>query len=199
MAFPRAYHVETLLPNGDVLVTGGGRTTGDYDVANAVFEAELWSPTTETWTTLAPMQAPRLYHGSAMLLPDGRVLVSGGGRSPGPSPLDQENAEIFAPPYLFKGPRPTIVQTPTQLTHNSVFEVQTPDAARIVKVSLVAIGNMTHGINMNQRYLPLSFTVGAGTLSVTSPQDRNLAPPGWYMLFLVDDADVPSVASWVRF
>jgi hypothetical protein len=199
MAFPRAYHVETLLPDGTVLVTGGGRTTGDYDVANAVFQAELWSPTTETWKTLASMQAPRLYHGSAILLPDGRVLVSGGGRSPGPSPLDQENAEIFAPPYLFKGPRPTINLAPSQLAHNSVFQVQTPDAARIASVSLVAVGNMTHGIKMNQRYVPLAFTAGTGALNVTSPLNSNLAPPGWYMLFLVDNLGVPSVATWVHF
>jgi hypothetical protein len=86
MAFPRAYHVETLLPDGTVLVTGGGRTTGDYDIPNAVYAAELWSPVTESWTTMASMHAPRLYHGSALLLPDGRVLVSGSGRSPGQRP-----------------------------------------------------------------------------------------------------------------
>ena len=80
MAFPRAYHVFTMLPDGNVLVTGGGRTTGQADTANAVYQAELWSPTSETWTTLSSMQAPRLYHGTALLMPDGRVLVSGGGR-----------------------------------------------------------------------------------------------------------------------
>jgi len=199
MAFPRAYHVLTLLPDGNVLVTGGGRTTGDYDIPNAVYEAELWSPTTERWTTLAAMNAPRLYHGSAILLPDARVLVSGSGRSPGPDPRDQESAEVFAPPYLFKGPRPTITSAPTQLTRNATFTVQTPDAARIAKVALIAIGNMTHGFNMNQRYLPLSFTAGDGTLTVTAPANANLAPPGVYMLFLVDSLGVPSVATFVSF
>src|SRR5206468_12996151 len=90
MAFARAYHVLTLLPDGNVLVTGGGRTTGDYDIPNAVYQAELWSPVTEAWTTLSSMSTPRLYHGTAILLPDGRVLVSGSGRSPGPDPRDQE-------------------------------------------------------------------------------------------------------------
>jgi hypothetical protein len=199
MAFPRAYHTETLLPDGTVLVTGGGRTTGDYDVANAVLQAEVWSPTTEAWTTLSSGAAPRLYHGTALLLPDATVLVSGGGRSPGPSPLDQENAEIFAPPYLFKGPRPVITDVPVNLTRNQPFAIITPDAARIQSVALVAVGNMTHGINMNQRFLPLTFTAGAGIVTATAPPNTSLAPPGWYMLFLVDSAGVPSVASFVHF
>jgi hypothetical protein len=199
MAFPRAYHVETLLPDGSVLVTGGGQTIVDYDIPNAVYPAELWSPTTETWTTLAAMNAPRLYHGTAVLLPDARVLVSGSGRSPGPDPRDQENAEIFAPPYLFKGPRPTISAAPAQLVYNHTFAVQTPDAARIAKVALIPIGNMTHGFNMSQRYVPLSFSAGSGSLTVTAPGNANLAPPGYYMLFLVDNMGIPSVASIVHF
>jgi fibronectin type 3 domain-containing protein len=199
MANPRAYHVETLLPDGTVLVTGGGRTTGDYDIANAVYAAELWSPATETWTTLASMQTPRLYHGSALLLPDGRVLVSGGGRSPGPSALDQESLEIFAPPYLFKGPRPVIASAPSVLTYNQAFTVQTPDAARVSRVALMAVGNMTHGFNMSQRYLPLSYSATSNSLTVTAPPDSNTAPPGIYMLFIVDTKGVPSIASFVRF
>jgi hypothetical protein len=199
MAYPRTYHVETLLPDGNVLVTGGGRTTEDYDVPNAVKQAELWSPETETWSTLASGTAPRLYHSTALLLPDATVLVSGGGRSPGPDPLDQPNAEIFAPPYLFKGPRPTISSAPTNLVRDQAFVIQTPDAARIAEVALIAVGNVTHGINMNQRYLPLAFSAGASSLTATAPANANLAPPGWYMLFLVDDAGVPSVASFVRF
>jgi hypothetical protein len=199
MAFPRAYHVETILPDGTVLVTGGGRTVGAYDVANAVYQAELWSPATETWSTLASMNAPRLYHGTALLLPDARVLVAGGGRSPGPDPRDQENAEIFAPPYLFRGPRPTISAAPTQLTRGQNFAINTPDAARISKVTLVAAGAMTHGFNMSQRFLPLSFTVAGNTLTVAAPATANLVPPGVYLLFVIDSNGVPSVGSFVTF
>ena len=199
MAFPRAYHVETLLPDGTILVTGGGRTTGDYDIAHAVYAAELWSPTTETWTTMSAAQSPRLYHGSALLLPDARVLVSGGGRSPGPDPRDQENAEVFAPPYLFKGPRPKIDSAPAQIAYGQSFTVQTADAARVAKVVLVGLGAMTHGFNMGQRYLPLAFSTEAGALTVIAPANTSLAPSGPYMLFLVDSAGVPSVASFVTF
>jgi len=199
MANPRAYHVETLLPDGSVLVTGGGRTTGDYDIPNAVYAAELWSPATETWTTLSSMQKPRLYHGSALLLPDGRVLVTGSGRSPGPDVRDQESLEIFAPPYLFKGSRPTITTAPSVLSYNQAFNVTTPDAANIASVALMAIGNMTHGINMSQRYLPLSFSTNGNSLTVGAPANANLAPPGIYMLFIVNTQGVPSMAFFVRF
>src|SRR5262249_2112582 len=113
MAFPRTYHVLTLLPDGNVLVTGGGITTEKTDPAGAVYNAELGSPTTETWTMMAQMQSPRLYHGTALLLPDGRVLVAGGGRYfVGLDPNDQLNAEIYSPPYMFKSTRPIITSSP---------------------------------------------------------------------------------------
>jgi hypothetical protein len=208
MAFARTYHNSTLLPDGNVLVTGGGTTTGPLDVADAVFPAELWSPTSEIWTTLASMSAPRLYHSEALLLPDGRIVVSGGGRFNNDTEVtDQFNAEFFAPPYLFKGPRPAITSAPPQLLYGQNFTVQTPDANRIAKVSLIRFGAVTHQINMSQRFLPLSFGVGSGSLTVTGviepngtlPLDANLAPPGNYMLFLVDANGVPSVAAVVHF
>jgi hypothetical protein len=208
MAFARTYHNTTLLPDGNVLVTGGGTTTGALDVANAVLPAELWSPTTEIWTTLASMSAPRLYHSEALLVPDGRIVVSGGGRfNDDTEPTYQFSAEFFAPPYLFKGSRPTITSAPSQLLYGQNFTVQTPDAVRIARVSLIRFGSVTHQINMSQRFLPLSFLVGNGTLTITGvsgpngpiPVDANLAPPGNYMLFLVDTSGVPSVAAVVHF
>ena len=200
MAFPRTFHVMTTLPDGNVLVTGGGRTSGFADLPNAVHQAELWSPTTQTWSTLGSMASPRLYHQTATLLPDGRVLVTGSGRGFGRADAtDQLSAEVFAPPYLFKGARPVISSTPTQLSINQVFTVQTPDAARIAKVVLIRNGSVTHTFNMDQRYVPLSFTAGSGSLTVTAPATSNLVPPGNYMLFLVDTSGVPSVAQIVRF
>src|SRR5439155_1240497 len=80
MAYPRNMHNLTLLPDGTVLATGGGLNSNRGDTASAVLQPELWSPATETWTVLASMQTPRLYHSTALLLPDGRVLVAGGGR-----------------------------------------------------------------------------------------------------------------------
>jgi chitodextrinase len=199
MAFARTYHTLTLLPDGTVLATGGGPTTAATDTAHAIMQAELWSPNTETWTTLASMHAPRLYHSEAVLLPDGRVVVLGGGRFDDDTlPTDQFNAEFFTPPYLFKGPRPVIVSAPSTLSFGQGFTIQTPDAARIASVALLRFGAVTHALNMGQRYVPLSFTVGSGSLNVTAPANSNVATPGNYMLFLVDTNGVPSVAAQVR-
>ncbi len=195
MAFGRAFLDLTSLPDGKVLATGGSLTKDGLTPANAVLSAELWSPSSETWTTMAAMQTPRLYHSTALLLPDGRVLVSGGGRS---QAGDELNAELYSPPYLFKGPRPTITNAPTTLDYGSNFVVQTPDAANIAAVSLVRTGAVTHAFDQNQRYMNLSFQKGSGSLTVDAPANANLAPPGYYMLFVLDANGVPSVAPFVR-
>jgi hypothetical protein len=199
MNFPRTYHTLTVLPDGNVLATGGGPTTAATDTANATLKVELWSPATETWTTLGSMSAPRLYHSSALLMPDARVLILGGGRFDDATvPTDQFSAEFYAPPYLFKGTRPVITGAPASITLGGTFTVQTPDASRIAAVALMRFASVTHDINMAQRYLPLTFTAGSGSLTVNAPANANLATPGNYMLFLVDTNGVPSVAATLR-
>jgi uncharacterized protein (DUF1697 family) len=196
MVFPRAYHTLTILPDGNVLVTGGGSTTDAVGVNAAIKAAEMWSPVTETWATMASMQKPRLYHSTALLLPDARVLVAGGGRFNGVNePTDQLSSEIYSPPYLFKGARPVITSAPVQIGYGGTLTVQTPDASRIASVALIKLGSVTHAFNMDQRYVPLSFTSSSGNLSVQTPANGNLAPPGHYMLFIVDTNGVPSVAT----
>jgi hypothetical protein len=201
MQYGRTYHCTTVLPDGNVLVTGGGSTTyPTTDFSTPILQPELWSLVTQTWTTLSPMATPRLYHGVALLLPDARVLVSGGGRWPSDNqPTDQLSAEFFSPPYLFKGPRPAIGSAPSQLVYGQNFTVQTPDATRIAKVSLIRFGAVTHSFNTGQCFIPLNFTVSTGSLTVTAPPSSNAAPPGNYMLFLVDTNGVPSVAAVVHF
>jgi hypothetical protein len=197
MNFARTFHTLTLLPDGTVLATGGGPTTDALGVDNAVLAAELWSPASETWTTLASMQRPRLYHSEALLLPDARVLVLGGGRfnGGGTFPTDQLSSEIFSPPYLFKGARPVITSAPATATYGTSISVQTPDAASIGSVSLMRIGSVTHSFNTSQNIVQAAFTAGAGALSVQTPANANLAPPGYYMLFILNTNGVPSVAS----
>jgi hypothetical protein len=196
MAFVRVTHNLTLLPDGTVLVTGGSSNANVNDPASAIYHPELWSPATETWTTMAPMQVPRVYHSTALLLPDGRVLEAGSGRFSGAT--DQFNSEIYSPPYLFKGPRPTITLAPPTIAYGSTFSVATPDAAHIAAVSLVRLGTVTHAFNSNQRFLSLAFQPVSGGLSVTAPLNGNLAPPGYYMLFILDTNGVPSIAPFVQ-
>jgi len=194
MAYPRSFLNLTELPDGSVLATGGETDKNGGSIANAVYAAELWSPPTQTWTTMSSMKTPREYHSTALLLPDARVLVSGMGFDFGQVP-DETNAEIFSPPYLFKGARPTISLAPAQIQYGANFSVTTPDYESISKVVLIRTGATTHFFDQNTRYVPLTFQQTTGGLTVTGPVDGNLAPPGHYMLFLVNNSGVPSVAS----
>jgi hypothetical protein len=194
MRHARRHANAVVLPDGKVLVVGG--TSKGVNVASGrVLAAELWSPGTGTWTLMASMRTPRLYHSTAILLPDARVLVAGGGR--GSNGVPYPNCEIFSPPYLFKGPRPSI-SAPGTVSYGATFSVSTPQAASIAGVCLIRLGSVTHTFNMNQRRVSLSFTKGSGSLSVSVPTNRSNVPPGHYMLFAVNTNGVPSVASIVR-
>lgn len=195
MTFSRDLHNLVLLPDGKVLAVGGSTESSLISTAGRL-EAEMWDPATETWTTMASMHDLRMYHSTALLLPDGRVLVAGGGRV-APA-TDYLTAEIYSPPYLFQGARPTIANAPTTTTYAAPITVQTPDAANIASVSLIRLSAVTHTFNMDQRFIDLSFTKGAGALTVQSPANANSAPPGYYMLFIVNTSGVPSVAKIVQ-
>jgi hypothetical protein len=195
MSVARRHHTSTLLPDGTVLVTGGTAGAGHNNPDAPTLSAELWDPATEAWTTLASGTVPRLYHSAALLLADGRVVVMGGERGAD----DVEPAvEIFSPPYLFKGPRPAMGGAPAQVAYGQRFTVQSAEAAGIAKVTLIRLSTVTHAFNMDQRINVLPFTPGTGALDITAPANANLAPPGFYMLFLVDANGVPSVGSIVQ-
>ena len=146
---------------------------------------------------MAAMHTPREYHATAILLPDARVLVSGMGADFGSVP-DEKNAEFYSPPYLSKGARPTITQAPSQVSYGSNFFVATPDATSIAKAVLIRTGAVTHFFDQNTRYVPVVFQQATGGLTITAPASANFAPPGYYMLFLVNSAGVPSVAPLVQ-
>jgi hypothetical protein len=186
----------TLLPDGQVLATGGSSLPLFDDPSGAV-AAEMWNPLTEQWTVMATPDRYRGYHSTALLLPDGRVLVGGGGH-PEPAVGAQYNFEIYSPPYLFKGARPTISSAPQQLTYGQSFSIQTPNAAGIASVNLVRLSSVTHGFNQNQRINHLAITSTSGAVTVTAPANPNLAPPGHYMLFILNGDGVPSVARIVQ-
>ena len=152
MSIARRQLNATLLPDGNVLVTGGTSGPGFNNAATPVYPAEVWDPATETWTTLASATVPRLYHSAATLLPDGRVLSTGGNGQPTP--------EAFSPPYLFKGPVRRCVRCRPPSATASSFSVQSPEAANITKVTLIRIASVTHAFDQNQRLSVLSFTPG---------------------------------------
>ncbi len=208
MANGRRQHNLTVLADGTVLATGGNSSGAPLvDLDNGVYPAELWNPATGQWKTLAAMQVTRQYHSTALLLPDGRVLSAGGGIC---GTCDQvgylaKNAEVFSPPYLFKkdgsgelAPRPEITSAPDEMTYNASSAISVSNAASVSKVALVRLGAVTHSVNMEQRYVPLSFTANGGTVNATAPANANVAPPGIYMLFVMNGNGVPSVARMIR-
>ena len=162
----RKLHTATLLPDGKVLVSGGSRGTEGPNTTpnNPAYACEMWDPATGTWTTMASLTKIRAYHSTAVLLPDGRVL-SAGGVSGGAS------SEIYSPPYLFHGSRPTITSAPTSVAYGQPFFVGTPDGAAISSVTLIALASVTHGFNMSQRIIRPSFSQTNGGLTVTVPSN----------------------------
>jgi hypothetical protein len=196
MTFARRHLNATLLPTGDVLVTGGTSGPGFNSAEGTVHEAELWNPATGAWRVLGANSINRIYHSAAVVLRDGRVLVTGAGERTGD--VDQFNAELYSPPYLFQGSRPELTTAPGTLSYGSSFAIATPDAGSIAKVTLLRPGSTTHGFDQNQRFMSLDFTSASGELRVTAPASGNLAPPGDYLLFIVNDDGVPSVGQTVR-
>jgi hypothetical protein len=186
MHTPRRQLNTTILPDGTVLVTGGSSGAGFDNRTTPVYAAERWDPAQNSFTVLASATRYRGYHSIALLLPDGRVLSSGGDGQP--------NAEVFSPPYLFKGARPVVTSSPSSITYGESFFVDTPDATSIAAVTLVRLSAVTHAFNMNQRFLRLAFTQAPGRLTVTAPSVAEIAPPGHYMLFVLNADGVPSIA-----
>lgn len=189
MQNPRFEHDAVLLPDGTVLVVGG-RTSSSTTNPQPVLIPELYDPVAGTWRNLAAHQIPRRYHSTTLLLPDGRVLAAGGD--------NQASGEIFSPPYLFRGTRPSIVSAPSAVTYGGTFSVEFTSSHGQNTLVLIRASSATHSINMGQRYVSLGQVGPGGIVSVTAPANGNVAPPGYYMLFAVDVGGVPSVARMVR-
>jgi hypothetical protein len=195
MHYARVYHTLTMLANGEVLAVGGEPTSDQEIVTSGVLPTEIWNPNTETWSPAAPIAAARNYHSTAILMPNATVLVAGGGHPNGVGDPGEFSAQIYSPPYLFNGPRPTIASAPTASTYNTPITVSTPDAASISAVNLVSLGADTHQGDQAQHFVPLSFTANSGSLTVQTPANSALAPYGNYMLFIVNNKGVPSVSA----
>ncbi|MEP6601306.1 MAG: galactose oxidase-like domain-containing protein, partial [Nitrospirota bacterium] len=206
MVKPRIEMNATLLPTGKVLTVGG--SLNDEDTNTASLAADLYDPYVDavqgvqgTMSSAGSNGYPRLYHSVSLLLPDATVWVAGGNPSRGSY---EQHVEIYTPPYLYNSngtlaTRPSITSvSPSVIGYGTSFTVQTPDAANIASVVLMKNGAVTHAFDMDQRMVGLVFSAGSGVLNVTGPLNGNIAPPGYYMLFLVNTAGVPSVAKFVQ-
>ena len=199
MSKPRIEMNATLLPTGKVLTVGG--SLNDEDASSASLSADLYDSASNTMGLAGSNAVPRLYHSVALLLPDATVWVAGGNPTHGSF---QPSIEIYSPPYLFNSDgtaatRPVITSvTPAVIGYGTSFQVQTPDAANISSVVLMKNGAVTHAFDMEQRLVGLTFTQGSGVLNVTGPPTGNIAPPGFYMIFLINNSGVPSVAKFVQ-
>jgi hypothetical protein len=189
----------TILPNGKVLAVNG--SVNDEDASTASLNADLYDPVANTFSSAGTATYPRLYHSGSILLPDATVLVLGGNPQRG---TYEHHLEIYSPAYLFNSSggaaaRPTITSiTPGVLGYGSAFQIQTPDAANISSAVLVRAGAVTHAFDMEQRLVGLSFTAGSGALNATAPSNGGIAPPGYYMLFILNSSGVPSLAQFVQ-
>lgn len=183
----RAHGNAVILPDRKVLLVGGGRF--EFYI-QPVRQAEMYDPDTEKWTLLASQHYARAYHSTAVLLPDARVLSAGQDYDDGAF-----TAELYDPPYLFRGPRPVITSAPERIIYGEPFSITTNQAAEVSSVALIALSAATHSVNTAQRYVGLDFvSPAANSLTATPPAHGNLAPPGPYMLFILNAAGVPSEA-----
>ena len=184
----------TLMADGKVLLNGGS-TVGNKDIGTA-YKAQVWDPDHPgQWSDAAGAQKMRLYHSTALLLPDATVLTAGGGA---PGPVRNLNAEIYYPPYLYNADgslaaRPWIGSAPSHVSLGSTFQIIANEP--VSRVTLLRIGSATHSLNADQRFFDLGFS-GTTDLTVWAPSDNNYALPGYYMLFIFNQKGVPS-GGWI--
>jgi Domain of unknown function (DUF1929) len=198
MSEPRTQMNATILPSGKVLAMGGSYY--NEDVGSASLNADLYDPATNTFSSAGQNAYPRLYHSLSLLLPDATVLFAGGNPDRGSY---EPHIEIYQPAYLFGAngklaKRPSITSAPSSISYGKSFTVQTPNPANISSVVLMRDGAVTHAFDMDQRLVGMSFKVATGSLKITAPPNGNVAPPGYYMLFLINKQGVPSVAKFIH-
>jgi hypothetical protein len=190
-----------ILPTGKILALGG--SASDENASTASLNADLYDPGSNSFSSAGANTYARMYHSVALVLPDATVWIAGSNPARG---TWESHMESYQPAYLFTrdgnnnliaATRPTISNAPANITWGGPFAVSTPDAANISQAVLLRPGSSTHAFDFDQRLVGMSFTAGSGSLTVTAPPNSKIAPPGYYMLFLINNKGVPSVASFV--
>jgi Galactose oxidase-like, Early set domain/Galactose oxidase, central domain/Kelch motif len=180
-----------LLPDNTVFVAGG--------VSAPNSPSMLFDPVANTWSPMADLPSARMYHSVMILLPSGKVMMSGWAND-----APSGTIELYSPPYFFKGARPQISSAPATINFGQQFTIGTPDATNITKVTMVKPMAVTHQTETNQRVIELVFLhdhVHPNNLIATAPNGGSphaFVPRGFYMLFVLNNAGVPSVAKWIH-
>ncbi len=201
MNYARAMHNSVVLPNGQVVITGGQTYVKLFSDDRSILMTELWDPKTESFTKLSAMRIPRNYHSMSLLLPDGRVLVGGGGLC-GSCTTNHANVEILTPPYLLTASgalatRPAITSAPATSSYGAAMQVATDSP--VTSFALVRLSAATHSVNNDQRRVPLQSSSADGrNHSLTIPNNSGIVPPGNYMLFAMNANGTPSIAKTVQ-
>ncbi len=200
MLFPRVFHNQVTLPNGEVMVIGGNNTGLKFDDVGSQMTPEIWNPTTQTWRPMLDISVPRNYHSVALLMTDGRVWSGGGGLCD--CLADHPDSQVFSPPYLFNSDgslatRPVISNAPGLVSYGRTIDVAaTPGLS---KFSLVRMSSTTHALNSDMRFLNVPFTeASSGNYRLTLHTNPNVMVPGYWMLFALNGQGVPSVAKVLR-
>ena len=200
MKYPRKFHNGVILPTGEVLVVGGNTSGIKFSDQGSILPVEIWNPETKKWREGAELKVPRNYHSIALLMPDGRVLSAGGGLCN--CVADHENGQLYSPDYLFnsdgsKATRPVLSGVPKSVKNGQVFTVKSE--LNIKKFSLIKLSSTTHAINTDLRYLAPKFTaLGGGQYTLTTHANKNVLTPGYWMLFALNQNNVPSIAKIIQ-
>ncbi len=204
MEFAREYACALILPDASLVVSAGVDELPDWmPGGHYIANLETYSPKTRQWRTIVDPHAPparhgefRGYHQTCMLLPDGRIMIAGGN-------VRASDYHVYQPWYLTCGAqRPVITNTPYNIAYGQNFTIkhdEMPAPWTVEKAILMAPGSTTHHFDFATRLIDLtSVSATPRSLTVVAPPDANHAPPGYYMVFLLSDAGVPSVAGWIR-
>ncbi len=201
MQFPRVFHNEVVLPNGEVMVIGGNTSGLKFNDVGSQMTPEIWNPVTKTWRPVANIAVPRTYHSVALLMTDGRVW-SGGGGICGTCTVNHPDSQVYTPPYLFNSDgslatRPVISNAPNVVSYGRTIDVvATPGLSRF---SLLRMTSTTHALNSDMHFLNVPFTQPtSGNYRLTLPTNPNVMVPGYWMLFALNAQGVPSVAKVIN-
>jgi hypothetical protein len=210
MSYERAFSNSVVLPNGNVVVIGGQSIPQPFTDSAAILVPEIWNPTTQQFSFLNPMQTPRTYHSTAILLPDGRVFVGGGGQCGAGCPQNHLTAEILTPPYLLNSDgsaaaRPTLIAAGTSTSATLGSNIAAETSGQVASFVLMRLSATTHTVNNDQRRIPLSIGTttalsgGAYAYTLTMPSaDPGVVLPGYYMLFALNSNGVPGVSTTIQ-